>query len=332
MRRNTTGTVGLLAGLAMLGATGCQTTTSYFLSTIGLQKKPLAVALVLDERPGELVGALNPFTRYDGLQKALSADLGRPVAIDPCFAFQAQNGLNSGWYGVAVVTPVQYARLAARSEYRILAVPADAQQRSARCAVLIARAGSEFGQPADLRGKVVAFGPQDDSRTHHAALLLLKDAGLTKADLALEPLPVPGSLKHMPDARAVAQSVLNQSSDAGFLDEADWEALPETAEDVDAAAQDKFKVLGRTVALPTRLLISSPKLDQATADAVQERLLAMAVRHPEVFEPLGATAYVLPDERALVASRALMVGEVVEPAETPSQEPSAEAADQITPS
>ncbi len=316
----------LLVVIALSGATGCQTTGSYLLSTIGLEKKPVAVALVLEEKPGAAVASLNPFPAYVPLQKALADDLGRPVAVDSCFAFQACQGLSNGWYAVAVVTPTQFARLPKDQSWRVLAAPVDPQGRVTRRAVLVVATGSPVTGAAELRGKVVAFGPRDDARTHLAALQLLREAGLEPTDLSLELLPIPGSLKHMPDMRAVAQTVINGSADAGFIDEAAWEAFAEHSQQEGEPARDKLRIIGRTVALPGRLLIASPKLDDTTARKVSAFLLATGTKHPEVLEPLGLSGYQLPDDAAITACRVLAAGETIEePAEPPASEESGKA-------
>ncbi|MCK4343552.1 MAG: PhnD/SsuA/transferrin family substrate-binding protein [Phycisphaerae bacterium] len=314
MQRNAIGPLNLLFLVALSGVAGCQTTTSYLLSSIGLKKKPLAVALVLEQRPGEVVAALNPFARYKKLQEALADDLGRPVAVDPCFTFQARHGLGNGWYALAVVTPTQFARWPRDASFRVLAVPLDSKGRLVRGAVLIVPANSELREVSALRGQVVAFGPRDDARTHHAAVQLLRGVGVEKADLTLEMLPVPGSLKHMPDARATAQAVLKGSAAAGFIDEAAWEAFAEHEEKEGEPARDKLRVIGRTGALPGRLVIASPKLDEAAAKKVQAALLAMGENHPEALEPLGVSGYQRPSEELIAACRELIA---VEAARTP---------------
>lgn len=296
-----------MLGLTLAGATGCQTTGSYLLSTIGLQKKPLAMALVLD-RPTEAVAALNPFPAYAAMQKAMADHLGRPVAIDPCFVFQARQGLGSGWYAIADVTPAQYAHLVGEGAPRVLAVPIDKDGKTARSALLIVPAASEVSKPEDLRGKKVAFGPADDGRTHYAALQLLREHGLRPTDLSLEALPVPGSLRHMPDMRALAQTVMNGSAAAGFMDESAWDALPMHAEKEDAPAQDRFRVLGRTAELPLRLFVASPRLEAADAEKVTDFLLAAAKDHADVLEPLGVTGYQQPRPDLVTACAKLPVG------------------------
>jgi len=301
--------VRLLAGLALVCSTGCQTVGLRFLNLIGLEKKPLSLVLVLENRPSEAAQVLNPFKPYGPLQKAMAAKLGRPVSVDPCFDFQLQSGLDSGWHDLAIVTPAQYARLKDTSRYKVLAVPLDERGRAARCAVLVVPATSKINAVEELRGKVVAFGPHDDARTHHAAVQLLAQAGLKKTDLSLEVLPIPGSLKHMPHARAIAQTVMSGSAHAGFIDEAAWEAFPEHAEKEGDPAREELREIGRTVALPTRLVIASPSLKPAAAAEVERFLVAVGKTEPEVLEALRVSGYRVPDADLISSCGKLMASE-----------------------
>jgi ABC-type phosphate/phosphonate transport system substrate-binding protein len=314
--------------LALVGGVGCQTTGSYMLSGMGLQDKPLAIALVLDGKPDAALAPLNPFPSYAALQKRLSETLDRPVAIDPCFGFQAQQGLESGWYGLAFVTPTQYSRLPNSAELRVLAAPVDSRGRVMWPAVLVVPQDSEIEAVADLKGKKVAFGPREDARTHQAAVRLLEESGLRETDLNLEVLPLPG-LKHMPDTKSIAQSVINRSSDAGFVDEADWEALPVESDDERRPSRDRLRVIARTMAVPEELIVAGPSLEPETARAVQDFLLSAAQEHPDVLAPLGVAGFQTVGESAIAACRTLWEGA---PYEMPTPSADDEQADDETPS
>jgi ABC-type phosphate/phosphonate transport system substrate-binding protein len=294
----------VLGVLLLACAAGCQTTGFNFLSLIGLEKKPISVALVVDRPTDAAARALDPFPTYAPLQQAMNDDLGRPVAVDICFPFQLLSGFRTDWYQMAVVSPAQFATLSESLDARPIVASVDAQGRAARAAVLVVPAGSAWQAPADLRGKVVAFGPENDSRTHWAGLLLLKDAGLSVTDLSLELLPVPGSLKHLPDGRSVAQTVANGTAQAGFIDEADWEQLPAQAH-ADEIARDRLRVIGRTIALPSRVFIGAPKLDDATFSKLREFFVGICARRPEVLQQLTASGFIVPPDDMLETCRRL---------------------------
>ncbi len=305
MRRIATRYTLLLSGVAWSLALGCHSAGVRFLNLIGLEKRPLSIALVADQPTEAVAEALNPFPAYAPLQNALAGELGRPVAVDVCFPFQVDSGLSSGWYDLAVVTPAQYAALPTTAGSRVLAVPVDEQKRAARRAVLIVPAGADMQAINELSGHSVAFGPAGDSRTHYAALQLLEDGGLQRSDLALEILPVPGALKHLPDAHAVLHDVLSGGAAAGFVDEAAWDDWLEQQAREGEPARNQLRVLARTSPLPDALLLVSPKLDAATADRVYAFLLAVGTAHPDVAKPLHVSGYQAPTPELLAACRSL---------------------------
>jgi ABC-type phosphate/phosphonate transport system substrate-binding protein len=314
-------TFGLLSALVLSCAVGCQAAGARFLSLIGVQKHPFSVALVTDKAIVAAQG-FNPFPAYGPLQEALSQDLGQPVAVDVCFPFQARAGFDSGWYDLAVVTPAQFALFGQPDTLRVLTVSVDKQGRVLHSAVLVVAADAPMQTAADLRGKVVAFGPEGDTLTHYAGLQLLREAGLRPADLALDALPLPGSLRHLPDGRAVAQVVLSGSAVAGFVDDTTWEAFPDHAARADELARDKLRVIGRTIALPMRLQVAAPRLDQATADRMRAFLLTVGEKHPEVMEPLQSSGYTAPTQEMLAGCCSLVPIETTsQPAETPATQP-----------
>jgi ABC-type phosphate/phosphonate transport system substrate-binding protein len=289
-----------LAALVLF-VTGCQSTGLRLLNLMGLEPHPLSVALVAD-RPTDAVQAVNPFAAFKPLQAALADELGRPVAVDVCFSFQVESGFATGWYDLAVVTPTQFARLKDPAAVRTLCVAVDRQGRTARSALLVVPAESQVQSVQDLRGRVVAFGPAEDGITHHGAVQYLRSQGLWPEDLALDLLPIPGSLRHYADGRATADALLSGSAAAGFIDEADWQDLPETG---DGAPRDQLRIVARTPALPIKLLIASPRLDPATADAVRDFALRVGTTRPDALAGLPISGYQEPDDALVQACRTL---------------------------
>lgn len=312
MRRSVVRAVWPLAIPVLAAACGCQGTSLRVLNLIGVRREPLVVTLVA-EHPAEAVlvplAELNPFGPYRKLESALADKLGRPIGLDLCFPFQVAPALSSGLYHIAVLSPIEYARLPQPERFAVIAVPVYEHGATAWPAVLVVAAGSPIKSITDLRGKVVAFGPAAAARTNEAGLQLLARHGLRKTDLSLELLPIPGSLKHMPNMPAVARTVINRSSDAGFIDQAAWNELPEHAARDENPARDRLTVLGETVALPERLLVASPKLDTATVERIRAALLAVQREHPEALQPLGIAGYAPPSDELLAACRSLTQAE-----------------------
>jgi len=291
--------VGCLA--ATLGCRGLGLPT---LSLFGIKQDTLVLGVVaqtkplLGNNPLELLNP-DPGAPYEPLARALGRAVQRPAAVMPSYAFQIGPYLSRGVCQLAIVPAAEYVRLGSSGDFRALALPMDAEHRVKREAVLITRVQSPLEQVADLRGQVVAFGPAGDARTHWAALKLLADNGIAKTDLQLELLPLPGSLKHMPHMRAVAQTVANGSSAAGFLDIATWEALPEATTDSDEPARDKLKIIAETEAVPDEVVILSPRVDAALADRLRAALLTLNERDPEALWPLKIHAFCAPPEHLL---------------------------------
>jgi len=292
-----------LACAALLPATvGCLGRPSYrLLHVIGLAEKPLVVSLVLERSPDESnpPPLLNPFEPYGELFKALGQAAGSKVIGDLCFPFQLEPNLGLGICHLAIVSPLQYAQITHREPFEVLAVAADEKDRAARSALLVVAASSPIQTVEELRGRKVAFGPLADARTHHAGLMLLAEHGLSATDLSLELLPLPGSLKHFPHMRGVAQSVINGSSDAGLIDVAAWERFPESDARPDEPVRDKLRVLAATVPLPDALILRSPTLDDATAGKVRQFLLSAASTAPDALRPLHLGGYHAPTPELL---------------------------------
>ncbi|TWT44036.1 ABC transporter, phosphonate, periplasmic substrate-binding protein [Phycisphaerae bacterium RAS1] len=269
----------VLAALLLCGSAGCRHGGLPLINLLGIDK-PLVVALVTEN----VLEAINPFTPYEPLRAEMTRSMGRQVALDLCLPLQVETGLDNGMYHVAILSPAVYAQLPHRERYSILAVPVDERGRTGRSALLIAPLDGSVGTIADVRGKSVAFCRADCPRAHFAAIELLKRNGIEKSDLALEVFPLPGSLKHLPDSAAVIEHVRSGGSAAGFIDE-------DAAGDLAAA---KLKEVARTTPVPDRLVVRSPKLDDATAGRVSEFLLQVGQKHAAALSELHLKGYAAP--------------------------------------
>jgi hypothetical protein len=307
----------LLAG--SLGAqTGCQSGAggASLLSLIGLSQRPVVVALAPEP------GVLNPFEPHEKLRKAMSAAIKRPVRLDLGLPVQLEPNLDLGFYDFAFVTPACYVEMQNRERFNVIAVAVDRAGRTARSAVLVVAADSKIQSVEELRGKIVAFGPIGDARTHHAGLALLRDHGLKKTDLSLSLFPLPGSLKHFPKMRDIAQSVINGGSDAGFIDEEAFARFPQSTDVQGDPARDELRVLARTMPVPDKLVLQSPKVDAQTARRVADFLLTAGEEHPEALHPLLFSAYEPANEKMLASCERLVARSPAtpEPEGAPAQE------------
>lgn len=273
-------TVAILSLLLLsLAGGGCRHGGFPLVNLLGIDK-PLVIALVTEN----VLEAVNPFTPYEPLRSQMSQSLGRAVALDLCLPLQVESGLDNGMCHVAILSPAILAQLPRREQYAIMAVPVDSLGRTGRSALLVARQGGPVNAISDLRGKSVAFCAADCPRAHHAAIELLRRNGIEKSDLALEVFPLPGSLKHLPNSAAVIEHVREGGSAAGFIDE-------DAAGDLAAAG---LREIARTSPVPDRLVVRSPKLDDATAARVSDFLLHVGEKHAAALKELHLKGYVAP--------------------------------------
>ncbi len=315
----------LLIGCVLVAIPGCRSVGDRLLSLGGPAGDVLVIAAVI-EPPPKPAEPFGQYPRYEAFERAYEAETGRPASVETCYLFQARLGLESGRYHAALLSPVQFAQLSDRDTLQVLAVSRDSDGRACQAAVLVVPAAGDIREVAALRGRSIAFGPQNDSLTHHAALHLLEQSGLAKGDLALELLPVPGSLKHLPDGRAVAQAVLAGNAAAGFMTEGEWEALaPDRGIDATESAaagpvQSELRVLARTVALPRQLVVVPKRLSAARSRELLDFLLGVGPRHAGAVAAQGCGGYVAATDEVLAGCRALRVREPAEPPPSPAEE------------
>lgn len=312
MNWNTTGrTVAMSVMLTALAQTGCRSTGAAMLKLFGIKTNEVLIGLVADPQrgPKSPLELLNPYASYEGLRLAMSKELGRPVALEACFGLQAEPCLRNGLYQIAFISPSDYARFGRREDLRIIAVASNRSERIARPALLVVDADSQIRSIEELRGKKIAFGPANDARTHLAGLELLSRNKLSKTDLSLEVLPIPGSLRHFANDTDVARSVIYETFAAGFIDEASWEAFPETDGRIDQPARNKLRILARTLAVPDRLVVQSPKLEPEAAEALRGFFLSAGKNHTEALRRLRFAGYYEPTAEVLEACERLSAPE-----------------------
>lgn len=310
-RRLSCGALGaVLAALA-----GCGENRIPLLKLTDIGPKPLALGIVADRGSDPLENPLElffPFQSFEPLRAALSEELDRPVNFGLCFLLTTDEYLCDGHFDLALLSPVQYADLAQRERFPVLAIARDEHGRTASSGLLVVAGDSDVRSVADLRGKVVAFGPPRDVRTHRAALLLLADRGIRPSDLAPQLLPIPGALKTIPKPQDVLRSVLDGSSQAGWIDEGFWQALPESAGESGGPSRADLRIIDRTIPLPELLVVGSPRLEESTRRRIEGFLYTLDRKQPEALRPLRLTGFEPPADETLQACARL-----VEPAAAP---------------
>lgn len=300
--------IGLLSLFAVALVSGCVHSAGYeLLSLIGLSQKPVVIALVagMPKTPTNPVEAIDPFGPYVPLCKALSAEIDRPVVPDLCLPIQLEGNMQLGICHLASVSAIDYARLSNPEAYSVLAVSSDEQGRAQRRGLLVVRSESPIREVLELKGKVVAFGPDRDARLNQAGLQLLASKGVQRTDLSLDPLPIPGSLRIYAKSRDIAQAVTHSSADAGFVDEAYWESLPDAPTAADEPSKSKLRVIAKTQPVAERLIIASTQVDAALQTRIAKFLTTLDEQHPETLRSLSCASFVPPADEVLAACRAL---------------------------
>jgi ABC-type phosphate/phosphonate transport system substrate-binding protein len=296
----------LAAKLAICAVTvlaGCRAGGLPLINLLGLDK-PVVVGLVADKAPAlgdNPLELLNPFGAYEPMRKGMSRSLGRPVALDLCLEPLLEPNLRLGYYDFAIVTPAEYLHLHDRQRFMIAAIGADDPNHWTRSGVLIVATDTPIRKVEDLRGHRVAFGPGRNARTHSCALALLAQHGLKPADLSLDVLPIPGTLKVYNTDRSLAQAVMNNSADAGFVDEGYWDSLPQHDPRPDEPTRERFREVGRTRAIPDLLVIASGKPDAHTTEQVVTFLLSDQNRQAAQKKGAAAARYAKPTPDIIAA-------------------------------
>lgn len=288
--------VTLLNTAALIFLAGCRSGGIPLLNLLPTGKTTTVIGLAADPKPlfaDDKIDPINPLERFEPLRRAAQDTLGHPVLLDFCMEIQVCPNLDLGLYQFVLLTPAQFNRLptAAREKYTLLATSLDMKNRAGRSGLLVVPSDSKVKLMADLRGKKVCFGPERDERVNAAGLRLLEQNGLKKGDLALDALPIPGSIKVLPNPRAVSQCVLNGTADAGFIDEAFFETLPAGSPDRAEPAQDKFRVIGRTGALPDWIMVAGPKADTKARAELKNFLLKFGGQSKVDLSKLGVAGF-----------------------------------------
>jgi ABC-type phosphate/phosphonate transport system substrate-binding protein len=304
----------LVLALAACSA-GCRTGGIPLLNYIPLSK-PINIVIASDS-PIESAPML---LSHERLREAMSKDLGRGVHLELAFPLLLEPGLSSNWQQLAILSPQQFATLSSPDKFTVLAVASAVSPNGAEPGVLITKAVGGAADVASLKGQRVAFGPPDSARLNAAARAFLRDAGVREEDLKREILPVPGSLLTFPDSASVGRAVLDGEAIAGFVNESYLQGLSETPAGADVAARSQFRILGRTMTLPDRIVVASPTLDAATRQRVQDFLVASSRDHARALQDAHLAGFTVPTDEVLQNLRALRTKTpVAQPVESDSQ-------------
>lgn len=121
----------------------------------------------------------------------------------------------------------------------------------------------------DLKGKKIAFMDPGSAGAYLVQMLMLKEAGISKAEITLVFVKKPA---------AVAEAVLFGKADAGGIRADDLEKVPNSNE---------FRVIGTSSPIPNFPLFATKKADKAVTAKVRDALLKLKPGTAKAFPVLG---------------------------------------------
>lgn len=146
--------------------------------------------------------------------------------------------------------------------------------------MFVAREENSLAGLADLEGRVVAFEEPHSTSGFFLPALHLRRRGHGVERLASVDAPPPaGGAGYVfsGDAENTVEQVLRGRVDAGVISNEDYAALPE-------ATRARLKVLGRTAAVPRRLVSVRRGLPENVTEALSAALLAVAEEGPVILD------------------------------------------------
>ncbi len=244
--------------------------------------EPVRVAITRDHIPNfSLVPDLSSMERFIGplepapwapLQFSMQTHLDRPARFVRSNYRSIRYHMGEGRFQFAMVSATEYAEITRRPVSKIVAVPINTKGEQERCGLFIVRKESKIDGLTDLKGRQLEYGPKGDAVTHWAAVEALKKAGLSEKDLKKSLLP-PYNF-HI-NSFEVAKAVLTEGADAGVVDELAFESWPEKSTILTqlSVCKDRFRVIGRTEAVPEGPFIASVKTDPELFAKMQDLLI-----------------------------------------------------------
>jgi len=204
--------------------------------------------------------------------------------------FQISPHLESGWLAFALLSDEQCEAVTKENLQCHAIARASAIERTG---LIVAKADSDIQSIGDLAGQRFAFGPHSDPVLHYAAAAALRAEGVSIDKIQREVLPVVNTLQYHISSAEAAKEVAYGTTPAGVIDQAEYEAYPETGGRLFPLkfSKDQFRVLGRTKPVEVGPFVASAKADEALVESVREFLLSAGAKRPNVTTSLGIAAF-----------------------------------------
>ena len=286
-------------------ASGCSGSRLFSASTwdplglrwhLGPHKEPLRIGLCYENEGIFDIRNWGKKAPWDDLRRDLEDHFQRPVEIQNLTPFQIAFHLDdTGELDFALVGAADYLEMTQEGPVgKMLAVSVGLVRQG----VIIARAGADISELADLKGRFFAFGPKDDPVLADATLACLEAAGVPPSELKSL---LPGRHQHHISSREAAKEVAYLiGTDAGVIEAAEFDAYADTGghwfPPPVTFSKDQFRVLGRTEPVRVETIGEGPFLagkhtDAELVEKMREFLLSAAAKHAAGVTSLGFSAF-----------------------------------------
>lgn len=202
----------------------------------------------------EMTDSFTPLAKY--LEKELG--VGVQLVIPKDFDTWTKEA-KSGAYDIAYTNPYLYVLVKkAVKEAELVGIASETDGGKHLQGTIIVRKDSPIKEVKDLKGKTIAATDPGSAGAYLVQMLMLQKAGIKKDNVKVN-----FEKKRDP----VAQAVLDNKADAGFIREDDLEKLK--------AGADKFRKLGVSDPVPNWPVFIAKKMDPAMAAKVKAALLKL---------------------------------------------------------
>ncbi|MCP4594383.1 MAG: phosphate/phosphite/phosphonate ABC transporter substrate-binding protein [bacterium] len=245
---------------------------------------------------------------HAGLRNALGRHLGCRVQIQELKPFQIAAHLQSGRIQYALVSQANYEAMLEDGPVGEIIATATPLIRKG---LIVASAKSGIEEISQIKGKRFAFGPKDDAILDIAAAHALEVAGISKADIHKELIPLlpkedliplrPNLERlqyHLSSFESAKEIVYGLGTEVGVIEAAEYESYPETGGRLLPLrfAQDDFRILGETEETRSETtlagpFVASPVADPETTRKILEFLSAADARNRRALHDVGLARF-----------------------------------------
>lgn len=250
-------------------------------------------------------GFLGPPAQFRAIHPRL-ADL-----FDKQVRFVAQPGgaaleeqLKQGRIAYAFLSFGEYADMEDPTDLKLIACGVNSAGKTARKAILVAKADYKIKSVADCKQKRFAFGTYHDPLTDYAVRAALEKGGVPIEDLFSElvlltppPIALEGRLYRGRDAGTTIIGDLTVN--AGVIDELAFDAMPETGGNIiTGPSKDQFIKLGETEAVPELVVVAGRSADAEMTVKLTDFLLNQAGKDSAICNQMGVSGFAAADRSA----------------------------------